>query len=101
MLRVALYVFAAFVLAMYALMASLPALAGVAAVVDGPQGSLLIHDTTGPCMGSARFAEFVSNDGKLRIGGCWVSNGELMQIAFLDGDMARVPIAALRKPKEV
>lgn len=67
-------------------------------VADTETGAALVfHDDKGICVGEALRAEFVA-PGKPTIAGCWVARGPFVYVVFLDGDIARVPVAAIRKP---
>ena len=78
-----------------------PALAGIRAEAPADASAvLLFHDTKGPCLGDALLVEYVSKDGE-KIPGCYTSQGSAHMCVFLDGDIAIVPLAALRAPKKV
>lgn len=72
-----------------------------APIAEAVNGKLRItlHDDVGVCLGAARLAVF--EDGTQRIPGCWVARGDAVMIVFLDADVARVPIAAFKRPGEV
>ena len=58
-----------------------------------------LMEDPGACVGGALSAAYFSPDRKLRIGGCWKLLGnEAVQVAFLDGDIARIPLSAISKP---
>ena len=52
---------------------------------------------SGPCQFGARAAAWVS--ATQRIDGCWRVEGDLVAVAFFDGDSLRLPQAAFRKPQ--
>ncbi len=87
------------VLAIVTLLLCLPAHAAVVAVVETSAGTINLHDTAGPCFGNARFAEYISVDASVKIGGCYLSNGMAVRVVFLDGDVADIPVNALKKPR--
>lgn len=72
-----------------------------AVIAEAVQGKLRIelHDEAGVCVGSARMAIF--SDGEQKIPGCWVVQPDAVQIAFLDGDVARLPLAVFKKPESI
>lgn len=73
--------------------------ANAAVVAEAVNGGMRIdlHDETGPCLGPARLAVF--SRGPEKVPGCWVFLDGDVQIAFLDGDIARLPAGVFRKPK--
>lgn len=76
---------------------------GPVGVVPGEGGSTMeLHSAAGGCSGGARLAIWFSVDRKERVPGCWkpIGNGTL-QIAFSDGDVARIPMAAVQKPSSL
>lgn len=65
------------------------------AETEDPLASMHFHDDQGPCLGVARKAEFVKT-GSPTIVGCWVVRaGGYVTVAWLDGDMDKVPLSAL------
>lgn len=68
----------------------------VATSADG--ATIALTDEAGPCVGEARLAIWRSPDAKLRVPGCWKNLGPAIHVAFLDGDMAQIPIQELKKP---
>lgn len=77
---------------------SLSAGAEVIAVGTFTSGAvLLLHDTKGPCVGRAHHAEHRDAAGQITPG-CWVRNGEQVAVAFLDGDVAVLPLSSFRPP---
>lgn len=70
-------------------------------VAEARAGNMVLelHSDAGPCVGSARWAILIKPPE--RIPGCWILTTEGVQIAFLDGQMARVPIQAFREPSLV
>lgn len=74
-----------------------PGLVGVVSMEEG--ATVEIHSTVGGCVGGAMLAVWYSVDRKVRVPGCWrPSGGNTVQVAFADGDVARIPVAAVRKP---
>jgi hypothetical protein len=50
-------------------------------------------------VGAAKLAVFIQ--GPVRLGGCWVMAGpEVVQIAWLDGEVSNVAIRHFRRPDE-
>ena len=85
-----------------ALLMALPAAAKTIAVVRADNGALMqLTDEMGPCLGPARQAIWMSADGLERIPGCWRLHGKNVLVAFLDGDVAEVPVSLLRRPDDV
>lgn len=83
------------------LLAPMLACADVVGVIAVPSGqTLLLHDTPGPCVGTARLAEYVEKDGT-KVAGCWKPVGPLGMVSFLDGDRLDFPLSVVRKPTEV
>lgn len=66
-----------------------------ATATDGSR--ITLTDERGPCEGQALLAAWMSKDGQRQVRGCWTLVGEVVWVAFLDGDIARVPTAVLRK----
>lgn len=64
--------------------------------VQTPQGRIELHQDRGPCQGHAKRAAYVAPNGE-SVGGCWITQGQVVGLVFLDGDVARIPIAALQK----
>ena len=58
-----------------------------------------LHDVPGPCQGCALWAQF--QEGKVRISGCWIIAGEIVQIAWLDGDVSQIAARVCKKPKDL
>lgn len=82
-----------------ALLATQTAFAGVIAEATSGGITVQLHDEVGVCVGRARHAVYL--DGQQRIPGCWVAHEDRIIIVFLDTDIANIPHAAFRKPKEV
>lgn len=71
----------------------------IGVVVADSGASIEFAGEPGPCVGGALAANWFSPDRRLRIGGCWKLDGERgVQVAFFDGDVARVPMSAISKP---
>lgn len=56
-----------------------------------------LHREPGPCVGSARWALYLQD--KIRVPGCWILDGDSVQIAWLDGSASVIPSRAFRKPE--
>lgn len=81
---------------------AVPASAGVIAFAGDPRGQrILLHSERGQCTEKALRARFVDRKG-LYVEGCWkvIDQGNI-QIAFLDGDFAVVPMKEFKKPEEI
>lgn len=76
--------------------------AGAAILAEAPMSDgamVYLHDTAGPCTGRALQVEHVSQSGE-RTFGCWVQRAPThISLVFLDGDIGRIPVEALRPPK--
>lgn len=67
-------------------------------VVQTAGGRIELHQDRGPCQRLARRAAYVPAKGEGEtVAGCWVGEGDVVAIVFFDGDIARVPVAALKK----
>lgn len=87
-------------LAIFFLFLSGIANAGMFAIAQAPQGGayVALWDEKRMCEGVGRYAQFVK--GSERVSGCWKSNGTIIQIAFLDGDVLVLPLDVFKKPSE-
>jgi hypothetical protein len=73
--------------------------AGILGVAEMQNGaSIVFHDESGPCKGTAKLASFMTPQGDA-IPGCWVSRVHHIAVVFFDGDVGAVPVAALKPPK--
>lgn len=79
------------------LLAATQAHAAVIAEAVNGDARLELHDDAGPCLGAARLAVFTR--GREKVPGCWVFVDNAVQIAFLDGETARLPPGVFSKPK--
>lgn len=79
------------------LLAAVQAHAAVVAEATNGEARLELHDEAGPCLGAARLAVF--SRGPERLPGCWIFVDNRVQIAFLDGDIVRLPAGVFAKPK--
>jgi hypothetical protein len=86
------YVFAAS-LALVALSAESKAIA-FAQSADGAR--IVLHDEAGPCVGSAKLAEYVPLKGAT-VQGCWLALSGSVTVAFLDGERGTVAFGDLKK----
>ena len=70
-------------------------------VAEVQEGNMRVelHDVPGPCQGRALWAQY--QEGKIRISGCWVLAGEIVQIAWLDGDVSQIAARAFREPRSL
>lgn len=73
--------------------------AAVIAVAQQGKHRLELHDEAGPCLGPARLA--IYSDGAQKVPGCWLVRPDGVTIAFLDGDLATIPLVAFKKPEEI
>lgn len=74
-----------------------PAFAKVVGVVDSTPGRIELSDESGICMGTARAAAYVAGDGT-KTPGCWTGMQGGVFVVFLDGEIARIPMSAIRPP---
>lgn len=75
--------------------------AKVIGVVDANGARIELHDEPGQCVGGAMRAEYIARDGS-RVPGCWTQRRpDLVGVVFMDGDVATVPIEAIRPPVEI
>jgi hypothetical protein len=58
-----------------------------------------LHRDAGPCVDNARWAVFFR--GMVRVSGCWILAGGVVQIAWLDGDVSQVPLRVFREPRSL
>lgn len=78
---------------------SAAAQAGIVAVAKAQEGLYLaLWDDKKMCQGVARYAVFVNALEKME--GCWKTDGKVVQIAFLDGDVIVLPVEVFTKPEE-
>lgn len=64
---------------------------------SGDGTTIVLHDTAGPCVGQAKFAEYIAKDGT-KIPGCYKAMGAAIAIVFFDTDTAVIPFSELRQP---
>lgn len=84
-----------------ALLAALPAQAQVFAVATSGDGArVVLHDKSGPCVGSARLAEHIAPNGD-RVPGCWLLANDIVKVSFLDGERGNIPVAHLKKAQSL
>lgn len=77
---------------------SIPAHAAIFRTVEAPAGRIDLYDEVGVCLGDAHRAEFTDRHTGAKIPGCWAPlSNELVQVAFLDADVARIPVSALKR----
>ena len=87
--------------ALLALLIALPAHAGVILTVEAPQGRIDLYQEQGQCLGDAHQALFTDRSTGAKIPGCWAPlNADVVQIAFMDADIAHVPTKDFKRPAE-
>ncbi len=73
----------------------------VLAVVQSADGAhIVLHGEAGPCVGAARLAEHIASDGS-KVPGCWLAAFGNVMVSFLDGERGTIPVAHLKRPKDV
>jgi hypothetical protein len=60
---------------------------------------IVLHDDAGPCVGSAKLAEYIPLKGT-SVQGCWLALSGSVTVAFLDGERGSVSFADLKKLTE-
>lgn len=89
------------VLAASLLCAAWPIRAEVMAFAQSSDGSrVLLYAKSGPCVGSARFAEHISPEGE-KTPGCWVMLENTVLVSFLDGERGNIPVAHLKRAERL
>lgn len=84
------------------LLVAAPAQAEVIEVLELLRGEVvLFHDTPGPCVRGALFAEYRETPFAEPIPGCYVIKRDWVWIVFLDTDTLHAPKVALRKPTKI
>jgi hypothetical protein len=80
------------------LAAACPALADtVFAFAQSSDGArVLLYAKPGPCVGNARFAEYIAPDGG-KTPGCWLLTQNTVLVSFLDGERGDIPVAHLKR----
>lgn len=81
---------------------AIPVSAGVIAYAGDPRAErILLHNERGICTEKALRAQFATKKGFF-IEGCWkvIDRGNI-QIVFLDGDFAVVPVSAFKKLEKI
>lgn len=87
-------------LAALALLVPLTTQAVVFGIVRTSGGQLELHDTPGPCVGGALAATYrPANPKSEPVQGCWVARDGFVYLVFLDGDVGKIPMAAVREPE--
>ena len=83
------------------LCAAWPIRAEVFAVAQSSDGArVMLYAKSGPCVGSARFAEHVSAEGD-KTPGCWVLTQSHVLVSFFDGDRGNIPVAHLKRVSDL
>lgn len=67
-----------------------------AVAVSGDGSRLEFHSEPGICVNGARLAEN-TDARKMKVKGCWIMAGNVIHVAFLDGERATVPADQLQK----
>lgn len=80
-----------------------PAHAAVFGTANTITGRIDLHNTAGAvCVGDALAATYrPANPDATTVSGCWTAGGDVVFVVFFDGDIARIPMAAVRKPVSV
>jgi hypothetical protein len=89
-------------IALVPLLFAVSASAAIKAEAPMADGAMVyLHDTAGPCVGRALQVQYIDAAGASSWG-CWVQNAPThISMVFLDGDIGRVAVEALRPPKGV
>ena len=86
-----------YILAASLALASLSVAAKPIAVAQSADGArIVLHDEVGPCVGSAKLAQYIALDGT-QVQGCWLALSSSVTVAFLDGERGTVAFADLKK----
>jgi hypothetical protein len=90
-----------YILAACLALAALSADAKVIAIAQSGDGArIVLHDEAGPCVGSAKLAEYVPLSGAI-VQGCWLAVPGSVTVSFLDGERGKVPLENMTKPTEL
>ncbi len=75
-------------------------MAQAAVIAEATDGKVRVelHDQSGHCQDGAKLALY-HQDGKTTTG-CWRLEGQFIQFAWSDADIARVPVSLFRKVSE-
>jgi hypothetical protein len=57
---------------------------------------IVLHDDAGPCVGTAKLAEYIPLNGT-KVQGCWLALSGSVTVAFLDGERGSVAFGDLKK----
>jgi hypothetical protein len=71
--------------------------ADVVGTVKAEGGRIDLHNEPGICVADALRASYVPSRGE-PVGGCWVTSNGVVLVVFLDGDIARIPVLAIKAP---
>jgi len=86
-----------YILAASLALASLSVEAKAIAFAQSADGArIVLHDDVGPCVGTAKLAEYIPVNGP-RVQGCWLALSSSVTVAFLDGERGTVAFADLKK----
>ena len=78
------------------------AAAAVVGIARNADGQIELHDTAGPCVGTALTAIYrPTKPGEPQLAGCWVQLIDDFVFAFFDGVIAVIPREAIRQPVSV
>jgi hypothetical protein len=69
--------------------------------VEDQSATIELHSDKGICAGEARRALWVPKDTRTPVIGCWLFARDVFQVAFLDGDVAQIPMAAVKRPEKL
>ncbi len=82
-------------------LAALSAQAKEIAFAQSADGArIVLHDEAGPCVGAAKFAEYIPLKGQ-RVQGCWLALSVSVTVSFLDGERGDVAFGDLQKAAEI
>ena len=60
-------------------------------------GTVELYSDEAMCVAPAHGAQWVSTDGKIKIPGCWTSDGEKVFVSWFDADVGRFPVSVVKK----
>ena len=65
--------------------------------------TVLLHETTGPCVSGARLATWVSSDKKDRVQGCYTvsASAKKVAVAWFDSEISSIPIERFKRPEGI
>ena len=78
---------------------ALPVQAEVILTVKAPEGRIDLMSEQGRCLGDSHEALFTDAHSGNLVPGCWIPlSADLVQVAFLDGDIAKIPTKDMKAP---